>query len=123
MRLAIPHAHRYVYPDVSVACETVSFEDTHEDTLINPRVIIEILSPSTERYDRGKKFQAYQTIESFEEYLLVAQDSVLVEHFVRRSDALWTFAVVTERVATITLASIGCVLRLEDMYAKVNVAE
>lgn len=123
MRLAIPHVRRYVYPDVSVACETASFEDAHEDTLTNPRVIIEILSPSTERYDRGKKFQAYQTIDSFQEYLLVAQDTVLIEHFVRRSDALWTFEVVTERAATLSLASIGCVLHLEDVYAKVVVAE
>ena len=123
MRVVIPQARRYVYPDISVACEDVSFEDAQEDTLTNPVVIIEILSPSTERYDRGKKFQAYQTLDSFQEYLLVAQDTVMIEHFVRRSDALWTFEVVTEPTATITLTSIQCTLHLEDVYAKVALAE
>src|SRR5262245_40698272 len=64
MRVSIPHAQRYVYPDASVVCGVAHFEDEHEDSLDNPTLIIEILSPPTERYDRGKKFQAYQTIAS-----------------------------------------------------------
>jgi len=123
MRIAIPRARRYVYPDVSVACEASHFEDAHEDTLTNPTVIIEILSPSTERYDRGKKFQAYQTIESFQEYVLVTQDIVMVEHFAWRSDALWTFEALTELSETISLPSIQCILHLAEVYAKVALGE
>jgi Uma2 family endonuclease len=119
MRVAIPQARRYVYPDITVLCEPANFEDPLEDTLTNPTVIIEILSPSTERYDRGKKFQAYQTIESFQEYLLIAQDAIVVEHFVRRSDKLWTFEVITDPTAVISLASIECTLRVEDIYEKI----
>jgi len=119
MRVVIPQTRRYVYPDISVLCEPANFEDAHDDTLTNPMVIIEILSPSTERNDRGKKFQAYQTIESFQEYLLIAQDAIVVEHFVRRSDKLWTFDVITDASAVITLTSIECTLRVEDIYEKI----
>jgi Uma2 family endonuclease len=119
MRIVIPQARRYVYPDISVLCEPATFEDSLDDTLTNPTVIIEILSPSTERYDRGKKFQAYQTIESFQEYLLIAQDAIVVEHFVRRADKLWTFDVITDPTAVITLTSIECTLRVEDIYEKI----
>lgn len=119
MRVVIPQARRYVYPDISVVCESANFEDSFDDTLTNPTLIIEILSPSTERYDRGKKFQAYQTIDSFQEYLLIAQDAIVVEHFVRRADKLWTFDVITDPTAVITLTSIECTLRVEDIYEKI----
>lgn len=119
MRVVIPQARRYVYPDINVVCGSVSFEDPFDDTLTNPTLIIEILSPSTEWYDRGKKFQAYQTIESFQEYLLIAHDAIMVEHFVRRADKLWTFDVITDPTAVITLTSIECTLRIEDVYEKI----
>lgn len=119
MRVVIPQAQRYVYPDISVLCMPASFEDARDDTLTNPTLIIEILSPSTERNDRGKKFQAYQTLESFQEYLLIAQDTIMIEHFVRRSDRLWTFDVITDATAIITLTSIDCTLRVEDIYEKI----
>ena len=119
MRLSLPQARRYVYPDITVVCGAAQFEDALDDTLTNPTGIIEILSPSTERYDRSKKFQAYQTLESFQEYLLIPQDAVAVEHFVRRTDKLWTFDVVTDAAAAITLASLECTLRLEAIYEKV----
>ena len=119
MRVVIPQARRYVYPDITVLCGAASFEDALDDSLTNPTLIIEILSPSTERYDRGKKFQAYQTLDSFQEYLLIAQDATMIEHFVRRSDKLWTFDVITDANAVITLTSIDCTLRVEDIYEKI----
>ena len=119
MRVSIPSTQRYVYPDASVVCGDSRFEDEHEDSLDNPTLIIEILSPSTERYDRGKKFQAYQKIASFQEYLLIAQDIIMIEHFTRQSNTLWTFDVITDRAATITLTAIQCTLRVEDIYEKV----
>ncbi len=119
MRVVIPQMLRYVYPDITVVCGSATFEDALDDTLTNPTLIIEILSPSTERYDRGKKFQAYQTLEGFQEYLLIAQDAIVVEHFVRRSDKLWIFDVITDPTAVITLSSINCTLRLEEIYEKI----
>ncbi len=119
MRGVIPQTRRYVYPDISVVCGTATFEDALDDSLTNPTLMIEILSPSTERNDRGKKFQAYQTLESFQEYLLIAQDTMMIEYFVRRSDMLWTFDVITDRTATIALTSIDCTLRVEDIYEKI----
>ncbi|HMO58572.1 MAG TPA: Uma2 family endonuclease [Roseiflexaceae bacterium] len=123
MRIAIPQRNQYLYPDVSVACEPARFTDDYEDSLTTPTMIIEVLSPSTERYDRGKKFQAYQAIETFQEYLLIAQDALLVEHFVRHADNLWSFDAHSDHSAVITLRSIGCALALADVYAKVAFAE
>jgi Uma2 family endonuclease len=119
MRVGIPQLPRYVYPDVSVACGESIFSDARRDALLNPILIIEVLSPSTERNDRGRKFQDYQQIESFQEYVLVAQESVLIEHFTRQSGTIWTFEVLTDRASVLHLASIGCDLLVSDIYEKV----
>ena len=84
MRVSIPAAKSYFYPDVGVVCEEPRFEDDVFDTLLNPIVVIEVLSPSTEAYDRGEKFTHYRQLTSLQEYLLVAQDAVLVEHYRRQ---------------------------------------
>jgi Uma2 family endonuclease len=120
MRIAIPKAKRYVYADVTVACEFSQFEDGEEDNLTNPTLIVEVLSPSTERDDRGKKFLAYQTIPSFQEYLLIAQDSIFIEHFVRHTNTLWMFEAITDPTAEINLASIGCRLSVARIYEKLQ---
>ncbi|MCU0494853.1 MAG: Uma2 family endonuclease [Chloroflexaceae bacterium] len=119
MRIAIPQARRYVYTGVSVACGEAQFEDAEEDSLTNPTLVIEVLSPLTERYDRGKKFKAYQQLASFQEYLLIAQDSVQIEHFVRQTDNLWTIEVITEPTETLALRSIQCKLTVAEVYEKV----
>src|SRR5262245_54040660 len=80
MRLKFTKTGLFPYPDISVACDTPQFED--DDTLLNPILIVEVLSSSTENYDRGKKFQHYRTIASFREYLLISQDSYRIEHYV-----------------------------------------
>jgi Uma2 family endonuclease len=109
----------YAYPDITVVCGTPEFEDDEVDTLLNPTVIIEVLSPSTEAYDRGKKFQHYRTIPSFQEYLLIAQDSVRVEHYTLR-DNEWILTDASTLDAIITLPSIDCTLSLSDVYEKVD---
>src|SRR5215472_5222926 len=81
MRLKIPRTGRYTYPDVVVACAEEQFEDEHRDTLLNPAVIIEVLSDSTEAYDRGKKSEHYRKLDSMVEYLFVAQDRVHIERY------------------------------------------
>jgi Uma2 family endonuclease len=119
MRVGIPQLPRYVYPDVSVVCGESIFADARRDALLNPILIIKLLSPSTERNDRGRKFQDYQQIESFQEYILVAQESVLIEHFTRQSGTIWTFEVLTDRASVLHLTSIGCDLLVSDIYEKV----
>ncbi len=119
MRVTLPNRRSYLYPDLIVACGETAYEDSRQDTLTTPTLIIEVLSPSTERYDRGKKFKAYQTIPSFQEYLLVAQDVVLIEHYTRLAESLWSFEVITERGALITLSSIGCALSVAEIYESV----
>ena len=110
----------YTYPDVSVVCGEPQFEDRVVDTLLNPTLIIEVLSPSTERYDRGKKFQHYRTIESLQEYVLIAQDSVLVERYLRQPNNEWLLSEFAGMDAVLELPSIRCRLALADMYEKVE---
>src|SRR5215211_3382177 len=84
MRVKVSRIGKYTYPDVVVACEEEEFDDEERDTLLNPLVIIEVLSESTEAYDRGRKFEHYQYIESLTEYLLVSQEPYRVEQYVRQ---------------------------------------
>ena len=90
LRVRIPGMERYLYPDLSVVCGPPQLEDEHGDNLLNPRVVIEVLSASTEAFDRGQKFEAYRAIPSLSEYVLVAQDAVRVDHFARdTSRGIW----------------------------------
>jgi Uma2 family endonuclease len=120
MRVRIQRTGLYTYPDISVVCGQSIFEDASRDTLLNPAVIIEILSPSTESYDRGKKFQNYRTIETLQEYILIAQDAQQIDHYVRQPDYLWLLSFVSESHETITLSSIDCTLAVADVYEKVT---
>src|SRR5206468_11320243 len=92
MRVKISKIGKYTYSDVVVACGEERFEDEHNDTLLNSVVIIEVLSESTEAYDRGKKFEQYQHIESLVEYILIAQDHHSVERYVRQAGRTWTYS-------------------------------
>ena len=122
LRVKMARQHSYVYPDVSVVCGEEWFEDSHNDTLINPTVIIEVLSPSTEMFDRGKKFEQYRQIPSLREYILIAQDRMVVEQFVRQSQHEWLLIVHSGADAILKLGSIECELRLADIYLKVELA-
>lgn len=121
MRLKIPRTGLYTYPDISVVCGPPLFDDGHHDTLLNPIVVIEILSPSTERYDRGKKFQHYRTIPGLCNYLLVAQDEYHIDHFVHQEGENWLLTAYHGRSAMLSLVSIGCTLALADVYDKVDI--
>ncbi len=90
MRIYIPASGRYVYADASVVCGRPQFKGETHDTLLNPRVIVEVLSPSTEEYDRGEKFTHYQTLPSLAHYVLAAQDKPCIEVFTRMADGSWT---------------------------------
>jgi Uma2 family endonuclease len=120
MRLKIPRTGRYTYPDITVACAEEQFEDEHRDTLLNPVVIIEVWSESTEAYDRGKKFEDYQRLESLVEYILIAQDHYSVERYVRQDQRTWIYSVFQSREDMVALSTIGCQLVLQDVYAKID---
>ncbi len=120
LRVKVSTTGLYTYPDVLVVCGTSRFEDEHADTLLNPKVIVEVLSKSTQDYDRGAKFEQYRTIESFTEYVLIAQDKPHVEHFVRQPDGRWMLEETNRLADQITLESVGAHLALADVYEKVE---
>ena len=119
MRISIPTAKSYFYPDVGVVCEDPRFEDDVFDTLLNPIVIVEVLSPSTEAYDRGEKFAHYRQLTSLQEYVLVAQDQIRVEHY-RRQERQWIFTDFEKHDEILPLPSIECELPLQDIYERVT---
>ena len=119
MRVRVPSTRLYTYPDVVVVCGAPQFEDDYVDTLLNPTLIIEVLSESTELYDRGKKFGFYRTIESLAEYLLVAQDECRVEQYVKQPDGRWLLSEYRALEDVVELMSIGCKLSLREVYEKV----
>jgi Uma2 family endonuclease len=102
-----------------MACADIRVEDDHEDTLLNPVVLIEVLSPSTEAYDRGEKFAHYRRLDSLREYVLVAQDQVRVERYVRQGDQ-WILSELSAQDDVLQIDAIGCSVRLSDVYRKVK---
>ena len=120
VRISSKRLYAYTYPDVVVVCGEPQFEDGHLDTLINPTVIIEILSESTEGYDRGKKFSIYRAIESLIEYVLVAQDEHRIEQYAKQPDGRWMLSDHRSPEAVVELASVQCSLALRDVYEKVS---
>jgi Uma2 family endonuclease len=119
LRLRIPPGSFISYPDIMVICDKVQFTDDQQDTVVNPLLIIEVLSPSTRDYDRGLKFEMYRKIDSLREYLTVSQDSPHVEHWTRADHNHWELMEVEDPTATLELPSIGCILPLSEIYDKV----
>jgi len=119
MRVRVPSTRLYTYPDVVVVCGDPQFEDEYVDTLLNPTVIIEVLSQSTELYDRGRKFGFYRSIESLAEYLLVAQEEYKVEQYVKQADGRWLLTDYRSLEDMIELPSIQCNLAMREIYDKV----
>ncbi|NJA06054.1 Uma2 family endonuclease [Methylococcaceae bacterium WWC4] len=118
MRVKAAKARSYHYPDVAVVCGKPEFEDTQLDTLLNPTLLIEVLSPSTEAYDRGAKFAHYRKIASLREYLLVTQDQPGIERYLRQGEA-WILSESLGLDASVPLESIDCQLSLREVYDKV----
>jgi Uma2 family endonuclease len=123
LRVKVAPTGLYTYPDVVVVCGKALFDDDQKDTLLNPTLIVEVLSESTKDYDRGGKFEHYRAVESFKEYVLVAQDKHHVEHFVRQPDRRWLLSETNRIEDTLDLTSIGCRLALAEVYDKVEMAE
>lgn len=120
LRVWIEKRDRYVYPDVMVICGDPSFVEGRTDTITNPKVIIEVLSESTEHYDRNSKFHAYWTLAGFEEYVLIDQSQMRVEYFRRMSDKEWLLRVLTKPEDILFFESVGVEITLNKIYRNVT---
>ena len=110
----------FSYPDCTVVCGQPRFHDEHRDILINPQVVIEVLSPTTERYDRGKKFLRYQQNSSMTDYVMIAQAYASIEHYARQANGSWLYSVTTELTGSVELRSIECRLPLPEVYDRIE---
>jgi len=119
LRVKVLRSGLYTYPDIVVVCGPPQLEQPG-DTLLNPSVIIEVLSDSTEAYDRGKKFDHYRSIESLTDYLLVSRDRYQIERFSRESGGRWIYSAEAGSDRSMQIDSIGCVLALREVFAKVD---
>lgn len=122
MRLRVTPEGLYTYPDAMVFCGEAQYTDPRKDTLLNPTLIIEVLSRSTEAYDRGFKFVQYRTVESLMEYVLVSQTEPRIEVFSRQSNGRWLFEECVGLDAKCHLDSLHCAIDLAEIYEKVNFA-
>lgn len=120
LRVRINSTGLYTYPDVVVTCGELQFADDHLDTLLNPSLVFEVLSPSTEAYDRGKKFDHYASIPSLNTYVLVSSDRVHVDVYVRQPDNNWLRTSAGKLDLTLPLRSIDCQLPLSELYSGVE---
>ena len=120
MRVRAKAGELYTYPDVSALCGKPKYDfSKRPSTLLNPQVIFEVLSPSTEAFDRGDKFARYRKLESLTDYVLVASEFMRVEHFVRRDDATWTLTEYSQSDDKVLLRPLDCALSLADLYRRV----
>ena len=119
-RIRIPANGLTTYPDVAVVCGELQRDPLATSAINNPSVIFEVLSDSTESYDRGKKFELYRQLESLREYLLVAQDEAHVERYVRQADDSWLLTVFKGLDAAVELTTLGCTLPLAEVYEDVT---
>ena len=121
LRVRVDAVDLYTYPDVSIVCGSPVLEDHHNDTLMNPTVIIEVLSPSTEAYDRGQKFAYYRQIPSLREYVLVAQHQPSIDHFLRRENDDWVIGTGCERIdQVLRLQTLELQVPLRRIYHKID---
>lgn len=118
MRVAVSPEGLYTYPDVSAVRGERRFLDGRRDTLLNPAVIVEVLSSSAEAYDRGRKFELYRSLESLQQYVLVASDRVHVDVHTRTSDGGWVLRSLDGAADSVELESIGCRVRVSELYEK-----
>jgi len=120
LRVKVDATGLYTYPDLVFVCDPPQFEDHVHDTLLNPRVIVEVLSNSTEKYDRGTKFGHYRQLPSVVEYVLVAQDRPLVERYVRQADDSWLLTAFSELTGSFEFGSVAVSIPLDEVYRGVQ---
>ncbi|MBV8780002.1 MAG: Uma2 family endonuclease [Phycisphaerae bacterium] len=122
MRVRIASRASYIYPDISIVCggPTFDVDDPKKTTITNPRVVIEVLSDSTERYDRGRKFDLYREVTSLEEYVLVSQHEPAIATFHRQADGAWLFMTWSGLTPSVALRSMSLTIPLAEIYSRVE---
>ncbi|MBI1901969.1 MAG: Uma2 family endonuclease [Planctomycetia bacterium] len=120
MRVKVSRSGLYTYPDVVVVCGEPRFEDDRADTLLNPTLIAEVLSPTTESYDRGRKFDHYQSLNSLKEYVLVSQDRFSVDLFRRQPDGDWVVTGIKDASQVVRFTSLNCEVPMSEIYRQVD---
>lgn len=121
LRVKVPAAAPYRYPDLTATCPAPSYERIGGiNAITNPQLIVEVLSMSTEAYDRGDKFTEYKSVASFREYLLVAQHRPHITHYVKDSDGEWSYKEINGMDASLRIATLDCEMRLRDVYENVE---
>lgn len=120
MKVLVNTTGLYTYPDVVALCGEAQFHDRQKDVLLNPSMIFEVLSPSTEAYDRGEKFNHYQHIAALTDYVLVTQDRIRLERYQRQTDGSWRYTCHEDSEEVIHFSALNCELRLADVYDKVE---
>ena len=119
-RLWLPERNLYTYPDIMVVKQPIQLQEGRTDTVMNPCLIAEVLSRSTKDYDRSEKFLTYRTIETFQEYLLIDQYQIHVEHYVKQSTNQWLLSEYSDREVTLNLNAIDLQLKIADLYEDVD---
>ncbi len=123
LRVLIEGEGAYVYPDIAVICGGAKYADSHRDTVTNPIVVVEVLLPSTEAYDRGRKFARYRDLDSLAAYVLIAQDARYIEVWTRAAADAWLPEEATEPGQCVTIRPIDCTLSIDEVYDKVELPE
>lgn len=123
LRVTVVPTGLRTYPDVIAVCGEPQFHPDDQNSLTNPTVLVEVLSPKTEAFDRGEKFAHFRRLDSFQEYVLVSQNRVRVEHFARQPDGRWLLTELSEPSQTLALSSVGCQIPLSDIYDRVRFEE
>jgi len=123
MRVKVSETGLYTYPDVVAVCHEPEFEDAFVDTLLNPQVIFEVASKSTEQYDRRIKFAHYKTLDSLMVYIMVSQEQPVVERFIRQADGQWLLWIGDNLNDELVVDCIDCRLKLSDIYARIEFDE
>jgi Uma2 family endonuclease len=121
MRILVSETGFCAYPDILVVCGQSVLLDEHGDVLLNPLILIEVLSDTSQEYDRGHKFHQYQRIRSLREYVTISQNNIQAEHSVRQPDESWLLREIAGKESTLSLSSVGIELKLIDIYDKVDI--
>lgn len=123
LRVQASRGKAFHYPDVAVVCGRPEFRDSRKDTVTNPVVIVEVLSPSTRNYDRGDKFASYRKLDSLREYILIDTNPCHIELYRRREGGIWEFSEIDDCGASLAIPALGISIPFEEIYAKVDLLE
>jgi len=123
MKVWVKKRNKFFYPDLTIICDKPSFYKTRRDTIDNPKLIIEVLSKSTASFDRAEKFLSYQTLAALDEYVLISQDKVLVEQYIKREDGNWIYKATIGLESAVDFPSVKTQLSLKEIYDLVEFEE